>query len=193
MTAQVMTVSCIAWVKAARAVSRSRAPIGQRRRTERRAQECRGQRRCGRRSWRWPGRGSRVGVRRGWKGCDRRHCIWRGLRTNSRRAGRPVKSGSTIQSADRVARAKARRGAQELHRERLRFFPQGTVQPGRDAAGRSRNRRHRSRPRTVALTAELSRLQHRRDNYNRALPFPLLGGIANHRLAADKFHVRGIH
>ena len=36
------------------------------------------------------------------------------------------------------------------------FFPKGPVQPGRDAAGRSRNRRHRSRPRTLALSRRYS-------------------------------------
>ena len=87
--------------------------------------------------------------------------------------------------------AQARGSAQGLHRQRLRLLPQGPIQPGRDAAGRSRNRRHRSRPRTVALRR--SRLQHRRNNHDRALPLPLLGRIANHRLAADELHVGRIH
>ena len=45
---------------------------------------------------------------------------------------------------------------QELHRQRLRLLPQGPIQPGRDAAGRSRNRRHPGHQRAVALIEQFA-------------------------------------
>ena len=62
------------------------------------------------------------------------------------------KADQQANRADPSGLAQTRGSAQGLHGQRLRFLPQGTIQPGRDAAGRSRDRRHRSRPRTLALS-----------------------------------------
>ena len=55
------------------------------------------------------------------------------------------------------------------------FFPRDNTAPSDAAGGRSRDRRHSSRPRTVS-SCEPSRFQHRRNNHDSALPLPFSAG-----------------
>ena len=63
-----------------------------------------------------------------------------------------IEEPTSGQSADQGGLRSNARECARTHRARLGFLPPGTIQPDRDAAGRSRDRPHRSRPRTLALT-----------------------------------------